>query len=88
MFGILIFLQVRSLCNSLEPYYNLFWDFSYGMEKKEEIKRKRKIKIPQNVAYLSCSAGRTHFARIKIQKDILKIQEGILRKNVREIVAT
>ena len=35
---------------------NAFWDFSRGGEKERR-------KIPRIVAYLSCSAGRTHFAR-------------------------
>ena len=40
------------------PTTNPFWDFSNGGKKK-----KKERKIPKIVAYLSCSADRTHFAR-------------------------
>ena len=54
---ILIFMLLRSPCKDLKPYDNPFWDFSNGG------KIKKKINLPKIVAYLSCSAGRTHFAR-------------------------
>ena len=57
LIGIIIFLLVRSPCKILEPYDNPFWDFSNGRESGI---------IPKKVAYLSCSAVRTHFARTKI----------------------
>ena len=53
--GILIFLWLRSPCKILEPYNNPFRDFSNGGKIKER-------SIPKIVEYLSCSAGRTHFA--------------------------
>ena len=50
---------VRSPCKISEPYDNPVCDFNNGGKKK---KKKSGI-IPKIVAYLSCSAGRTHFAR-------------------------
>ena len=41
----------------MEPYDNPSWDFSNGGESESE------RKIPKIVDYLTCSAGRTHFAR-------------------------
>ena len=58
--GILIFLLLRSPCKISESYDNPFWDFSNGGEKKMW-----KIHLPKIVAYLSCSAGRTHLAQTK-----------------------
>ena len=61
LIGILIFLLLRSPCKISEPYDNPFWYFSNGGE------RKRKINLPKIVAYISCSAGRTHFARTNMK---------------------
>jgi hypothetical protein len=58
--GILLLLLVRSPCKILEPYDNPFWDLSNGGE------RVRVEYLPKIVAYLSCYAGRRHFARTKI----------------------
>jgi hypothetical protein len=49
---------------SLEPYNNPFWDFSNGVEKINE--------LPKIVAYLSCSAGHTHYAQTKSAHNFLK----------------
>ena len=53
-----VVLLVRSPCKISEPYDNPFWDFSNGGKSK-------KINLPKIVAYLSCSAGRTHFTQTK-----------------------
>ena len=55
-FLLLIFLLLRSLC---KPYDNPFCDFSNGGANNNNKKRL----IPKIVVYLSCFAGRTHFAQ-------------------------
>ena len=49
----------------MEPYNNPFWGFEQQWRQEEE---EQKIKLPKIVAYLSCFAGRTQFARTN--KDI------------------
>jgi hypothetical protein len=55
---------LRSPCKNLKPYDNPFCDFSIGGAKKKW------NNLPKIVVYLSCSAGRTHFARTKISEEI------------------
>ena len=52
---ILTFLGVNSPCKILEPYNNPFWKLRNGAEKEKV--------IPKIVAFLSCSAGCSHFTR-------------------------
>ena len=68
----------------MEPYDNPFW---YGMWKRE----RKKINLPKIVAYLSCSAGRTNFARtykkqvkgvIQSRNDVQKCRLGYAVKIV------
>ena len=60
--GILIFLWVRSPCKISEPYDNPSGRLLTMGEKR---KRKKNILL-KIVAYISCSAGCTHFAWTKI----------------------
>jgi hypothetical protein len=55
-----------------EPYDNPFWEKRYEPKKKS-----KNIKIPKIVAYLSCFAGRTHFALTNL-KFSLFIESGML----------
>jgi hypothetical protein len=59
----LIFLWFRSQWNFLEPYDNLFRDFSKGGERR---RKKIERKIPKIVAYLCCSAGHMRFTRTNV----------------------
>ena len=59
---------LRSPCKNVKPYDNPFWGFEqwYQQQQEKRKKRRRKRKIPKIVVYLSCSAGRTHFARTNL----------------------
>ena len=64
-----LFILLRSPCKNLKPYDNPFWGLEQRYQEQENKRKQEKEKLPKIVAYLSCSAGRTHFARTVILND-------------------